>query len=194
MIVTGGKKRHCQCCHATLPVLPRGTASAATRHCQCYHTALPALPALPHARHCQRCHTALPVLPHGTASAATRHCQRCHTALPVLPHGTASAAPWQKIKIKIGEMRVDHRHLSNIVCLMARTACFVCFISTVNGHRKKMPYKTSTSSRHITKLKQSILKTFDIYGVDSWVGAGKTNWRVWLSTVHLLIMVACFVK
>jgi hypothetical protein len=31
----------------------------------------------------------------------------------------------------------DHRHLSNIDCLTARTACLVCFISTVNGCSKK---------------------------------------------------------
>jgi len=31
----------------------------------------------------------------------------------------------------------DHRHLKNIDCLTARTACLVCFISTVNGHSKK---------------------------------------------------------
>jgi hypothetical protein len=30
-----------------------------------------------------------------------------------------------------------HRHLSNIDCLMAHTACLVCFISTVNGPSKK---------------------------------------------------------
>jgi len=30
-----------------------------------------------------------------------------------------------------------HRHLSNIDCLKARTACLVCFISTVNGRSKK---------------------------------------------------------
>jgi hypothetical protein len=29
---------------------------------------------------------------------------------------------------------------------------------------KKKPWKTSTSSRHITNLEQSILETFDIYG------------------------------
>ncbi len=37
-----------------------------------------------------------------------------------------------------------HRHLSNIDCLMAHTACLVCFISTVNEHSKKklkMPWK-----------------------------------------------------
>jgi hypothetical protein len=31
----------------------------------------------------------------------------------------------------------DHRYLRNIECLMAHTACLVCFISTVNGHSKK---------------------------------------------------------
>ncbi len=30
-----------------------------------------------------------------------------------------------------------HRHLSSIDCLMACTACLVCFISTVNGRNKK---------------------------------------------------------
>ncbi len=52
---------------------------------------------------------------------------------------------------------------------MARTACLVCFISTVNGHcnkRKKeeaYPWKAGASSGHTTNLKQSILETFDIY-------------------------------
>jgi hypothetical protein len=61
---------------------------------------------------------------------------------------------------------VTHRHLSNIDCLMAHTACLVCFISTVNGRskkKKKQPWKTGASSGHITNLEQSIL-TFDIYG------------------------------
>jgi len=30
-----------------------------------------------------------------------------------------------------------HRHLSNVDCLTAHTSCRVCFISTVNGCRKK---------------------------------------------------------
>jgi hypothetical protein len=34
-------------------------------------------------------------------------------------------------------MPKNHRHLSNIDGLKARTACLVCFISTVNGDRKK---------------------------------------------------------
>ncbi len=54
---------------------------------------------------------------------------------------------------------------------MARTVCLVCFISSVNGHcnkkkkRKKeaYPWKAGPSRGHITKLKQSILETFDIY-------------------------------
>ncbi len=44
---------------------------------------------------------------------------------------------------------------------MTRTACLVCFISTVNDrNNKKKEKKTITScasSRHITKLKQSII-------------------------------------
>jgi hypothetical protein len=34
-----------------------------------------------------------------------------------------------------------HRHLRNIDCLMARTACLVCFIDTVNGCSKKKKKK-----------------------------------------------------
>ncbi len=53
-----------------------------------------------------------------------------------------------------------HRHLRKIDWLMARTACLVCLISTVSGHSKKMKRKKAwrcgASSRHITKLKQSI--------------------------------------
>ncbi len=62
-------------------------------------------------------------------------------------------------------MSQKHRHISNIEFLMARTACLVCFISTVNGcSKKKKPWKTGASSGHITNLKQSIWETFDIYG------------------------------
>ncbi len=48
----------------------------------------------------------------------------------------------------------------NIDCLMARTACLVCFISTVNGRskkREKKPIMSCASSGRITKLKQSFL-------------------------------------
>ncbi len=55
---------------------------------------------------------------------------------------------------------------------MACTACLVCFISTVNGRsnkkkRKEEAYawKAGASSGNITNLKQSILETFDIYGL-----------------------------
>jgi hypothetical protein len=51
-------------------------------------------------------------------------------------------------------------------CLTASTACLVCFISTANGHCNKKkkrkeeayPWKTGASSRHITNIKQSILR------------------------------------
>jgi hypothetical protein len=49
----------------------------------------------------------------------------------------------------------NHRHLSDIDCLMARTACLVCFISTVNGRSKKQQGKClgrcGASSGHTTK-------------------------------------------
>jgi hypothetical protein len=52
-------------------------------------------------------------------------------------------------------------------CLTARTACLVCFISTVNGWSKKNETKPEigASSGHITNFKQSILETFNIYGM-----------------------------
>jgi hypothetical protein len=59
-------------------------------------------------------------------------------------------------------MVLNHRHLSNIDCLMVHTACLVCFISTVNGRSKKTTTgkclgKCGASSRRTTKLKQSII-------------------------------------
>jgi hypothetical protein len=66
-------------------------------------------------------------------------------------------------------MCLNHRHLSNIDCLVACTAFLVCLISIVNSHSKKeekKPIKTGTSSRHITNVKQSIFETFDIYGLN----------------------------
>jgi hypothetical protein len=57
-----------------------------------------------------------------------------------------------------------HRHLRYIDCITARTACLVCFISTVNSRSKRkrkeaclLTIKIGASSRHITKLKQSLL-------------------------------------
>ncbi len=43
-----------------------------------------------------------------------------------------------------------------IDCLMTRTACLFCFISTVNDRNKKT-ITSGASSGHITKLKQSII-------------------------------------
>ena len=58
------------------------------------------------------------------------------------------------------KLRIDHRHLRNIDCLMACTACLVCFSSSVNGCSKRkealLTIKTGVSNWHITKLKQSI--------------------------------------
>ncbi len=69
-----------------------------------------------------------------------------------------------------------NRHLSITDCLTARTACLVCFTSTVNGHsKKKKPWKTGASSGRITNLKQSILETFDIYGRGKVVKFMKVN-------------------
>ncbi len=42
----------------------------------------------------------------------------------------------------------DHRHLSNKVCLMARTTCLVCFISTVNGRNKKIKKNKKLVAAH----------------------------------------------
>ncbi len=53
----------------------------------------------------------------------------------------------------------NHRHLSNIDCLIVRTACLDYFISTVNGLAKKgggCLGRYDASSGHTTKLKQSI--------------------------------------
>jgi hypothetical protein len=43
---------------------------------------------------------------------------------------------------------------------MARTACLVCFVSTVHSKKKKekKPITSSASSGHITKLEQSIFR------------------------------------
>ncbi len=62
--------------------------------------------------------------------------------------------------------QINDKHLSNIDCLTAHTACLVCFISTVGRSKKKKPIKTGASRGHITNLKQSILETFDIYEIN----------------------------
>jgi hypothetical protein len=56
-----------------------------------------------------------------------------------------------------------HIHLNNIDCLTACTTCLVGFTSTVNGHSKKRSLGRLALLMG-TNLKQSISKTFDIYG------------------------------
>ncbi len=41
------------------------------------------------------------------------------------------------VVVKIGCNSTNHRHLSNIDCLMVQTACLVCFIGTVISCSKK---------------------------------------------------------
>jgi hypothetical protein len=61
---------------------------------------------------------------------------KCLTIMNLTTHNlmnsflTEKGPNYQKIKF-------NHRHLSNIDCLMAHTACLVCFISTVNDRIKK---------------------------------------------------------
>jgi hypothetical protein len=50
-------------------------------------------------------------------------------------HSILNVALLSVIMLSVG---ATQRHLSNIDCLMACTACFVCFISTVNGCSKKV--------------------------------------------------------
>ncbi len=61
---------------------------------------------------------------------------------------------------------LSNRHLTNKDCLMARTACLVCFISTVNGCSKKkenaledVPLVAGTQ-QNLSKL-----YSLDIYGL-----------------------------
>jgi hypothetical protein len=59
-------------------------------------------------------------------------------------------------------MNAVHRHLSNIDCLMARTACLVCFISTVNGRSKKGLYRLVLVAGTPQTL-SNLFFTFDVY-------------------------------
>jgi hypothetical protein len=68
----------------------------------------------------------------------------------------------------------DHRHLSNIDCLMACTACLVCFISTVNGCSKKRENALEDVALVAgTQQNLSNLYSLDIYG--SWILAVKAQ-------------------
>ncbi len=77
-----------------------------------------------------------------------------------------------------GAVSLPHRHLRNIDCLTAHTACLVCFITTVNGCSKRkrilLTNKTGTSTGHITKLKQSILLRC-LWPPPKWHYFGPTN-------------------
>ncbi len=101
--------------------------------------------------------------PKTSSSSATRE----HTGSPTFTPETwkkSSPALWPFTAVGLLSLRwvsTHHRHLSSIDCLMVRTACLVCFISTVNSHSKKerkgkKPIKIGASRGHITNLKQSI--------------------------------------
>jgi len=81
-----------------------------------------------------------------------------------------------------------HRHLRITDCLMARTACLVCFISTVNGHSKKEEKKAimgCASSGHTTKLKQSIFALrylWFLINSDTWAQSYKLFWSVFTNS------------
>ncbi len=62
----------------------------------------------------------------------------------------------------------NHRHLSNIDCLMACTACLVCFISTVNGCSKiKENALEDVALVACTQQNLSNLYSLDIYADNS---------------------------
>ena len=64
-------------------------------------------------------------------------------------------------------MTREQRHLSNIDCLMAHTACLVCFISTVNGRSKKGENAMEDVALVAgTQENLSNLYSFDIYDTD----------------------------
>jgi hypothetical protein len=59
----------------------------------------------------------------------------------------------------------NHRHLSNIDCSMAVTACLVCFISTVTGCRKKRENALEDVALVVgTQQNLSNQYSLDIYG------------------------------
>jgi hypothetical protein len=62
-------------------------------------------------------------------------------------------------------MRLSHRHLSNIDCLMVCTVCLVCFISTVNGWSQKRENALEDVALVAgTQQNLSNLYSLDIYG------------------------------
>ncbi len=66
------------------------------------------------------------------------HCPKAHGSSPAPTVSTGTENMAQMIILCTWSA---HRHLSNIDCLLARTACLVCFICAVNGHTKKKKKK-----------------------------------------------------
>ncbi len=75
-----------------------------------------------------------------------------------------------------------HRHLSNIDCMKARTACLVCFINTVNGHHKKRKRSLERSALVAGTLQtlSNLFWTFHIYVQ----ALPKTKTRPWHWHLH----------
>jgi hypothetical protein len=64
--------------------------------------------------------------------------QKYQPSLPLSPWLTQHKQKWSFLCWDDqGGLSKDHRHLSNIDCIMMYTTCLVCFISTVNGRSKK---------------------------------------------------------
>ncbi len=59
-----------------------------------------------------------------------------------------------------------YRHLRNIDCLMAHTACLVCFISTVNGRSKKIKKRSLLRAALVAGTQQNLSSLYylDVYG------------------------------
>ncbi len=59
----------------------------------------------------------------------------------------------------------DHRHLRNEDCSTARTACLVCFISTVNSSSKKRNKRSLLQAALVTGTQQNLSSLYylDVY-------------------------------
>jgi hypothetical protein len=69
-----------------------------------------------------------------TSGMGTSGMHSIHNANVISFEAQAVEEPPLKI---VNKLNTNHRHVSNIDCLMVHTACLVCFISTVNGCSKK---------------------------------------------------------
>jgi hypothetical protein len=97
--------------------------------------------------------------------------------------GLVAKSYWTNFLLTLTSFSIYHRHLSNIDCLMARTACFVCFISTVNGLRNK----EALEDGHITNLKQYILETFNIYAIYVYTEMSMVNTLIKIKVVGVKV-------